>query len=378
MTTRGFFISATALVICLAFSGLKPVRGASGLPDSLEFGYGAQMSLSGEQIGPAMNAAVGLGLDWIAIDFDWGELWPEAGALPDLSRLNQAMSLAVEGNLNVLLSVSNAPAWASTPTGPDPDLTASLTLSLAGLYPDALLAIELFPGANTAKGWGAPPDPHRYAQLVYRSSTVLKEAGSNIVVVAGGLTPVPSGQAMAGMDDLIFLQGLYTAGLGAYMPILSIRIEETSGSPMYVSNTGDPRFLRHYEDVRGVMLKNDHQTGKIWITGFSWPKGDLQPDDRIYTSPEEQEAWLNQAYRLLRAQLYIGVAFFSSLNPPDAYPQSSGGSGSYLIGFNGKAHPAVESLGKIISTNTKAQSIFFKGNISKKTPEKLFIKPSNP
>jgi hypothetical protein len=372
------FITVTALVICLAFSGLKPVRGASGLPDSLEFGYGAQMNLAGEQIEPAMNAAVGLGLDWIAIEFDWGELWPDASVLPDLNRLNQAMALAVDGKLNVMLSITNAPAWASTPTGPNPDLTASLALSLAGLYPDAFMAIELFPGANTAKGWGAPPDPHRYAQLVYRCSTVLKEAGSNIVVVTGGLTPVSPGQAIASMDDLIFLQGLYTAGLAAYMPIVSIRLEETSGSPMYVSQTGDPRFLRHYEDVRGVMLKNDHQTGKIWVTGFSWPKGDLQPDDSVYTSPDEQEAWLNQAYRLLRAQLYIGVAFFSSLNPPDANLKSTDGSSSYLVGYNGKPHSAVESLAQIISTNTKAQSVFFKGNISKKTPEKLLIKPSNP
>jgi hypothetical protein len=366
------FMSACFSIALLLFATLisLPAQAASGLPDTLQFGYGSRLDINGEHVQPAMNAAAGMGMDWVAIDFDWAEIWYDPGIPPDLNALHHAMALAKNGGLNVMMSIVNAPAWASGPSGPDPELTAGVVVSLANLYPGVLLAVELFPGANTAAGWGAAPDPAAYAHLLSRSAQALKQYESNIVLVAGGLVPLPAASNDKGMGDLEYLNALYKAGAGPWMPIISLRLDEVSGDPMYVPGNGEPRYLRHFEEVRRVMLQNGHQNGILWISSFSWPDGSIQSSDMAYLQPEAQVNWLNGAYRLIRAQLYIGAAFFAHLNPPvnTTVPIS-------LVLSDANLHPAAVEMGKMVVMNGSVKTIVFKGNISKKTPLKLNLKP---
>jgi hypothetical protein len=97
------------ILVLILSSLLTAAQAPLGLPDSPEFGYGARLDIWGQQINPAVSAAAGMGLDWIAIDFDWGRYWPEANVLPDLNNLYQVMGAAQRGNLHVLMSITNAP-----------------------------------------------------------------------------------------------------------------------------------------------------------------------------------------------------------------------------------------------------------------------------
>ena len=49
-----------------------------GMPDSTEFGYGAQLDIWGEEVDLSIKSAVAIGLDWVRIDFDWARLWPDS------------------------------------------------------------------------------------------------------------------------------------------------------------------------------------------------------------------------------------------------------------------------------------------------------------
>jgi hypothetical protein len=351
------------------------VRAESGLPDSPKFGYGARLDLAGEEIYSAINAAANIKLDWIAIDFDWANQWPDGNISPDLNAINQVMLMAQQNQLSVMLSITHAPAWASTPAGPDAAITAYLVTSLAGLYPGTLLAVELFPGANTTQGWGASPNPNAYLNLLQTTSAAIQAAGQSVVLVAAGLTPLGPNPPSGDIDDLIFLESLYNAGAKASMPIVGIRLPDITGNPMLAPTPEEHRCLRHFEEVRLVMLNNKHRNGLIWITSFAWPNGTIQKSDIIYQTPEEETRWLNQAYQILEAQLYMGVAFFQQLNPPN--PTYGPPTTASLIRSDLSLHPAFTNLGHIISpltdTTTDVQTVLVKRII-----QDIFFKPWPP
>lgn len=356
------------LMLLLMLPGIAspvPGKAESGLPDSSKFGYGARIDPWGLEIETALNAASGAGLDWIGIDFDWGRHWPDLNSSLNLAELSRVMSYASDHDLMVLISIIHAPPWALTPQGPDPDLTAGLVAQLSRLYPDTLLAVELFPSANMFRGWGAVPDPEAYSELLKVTTRTLENAGRPTVLVAAGLEPVltggsnQAGSSRQDMDDLEFLQRIYDAGAESYLPIIGVRIPQTDQAPLAAPWKADPRVLRHYESVRGVMLRNQHSEGRIWITGFSMP-GE-QPTDansasqsmpnKFTPAVNEQVRWFNQAMSLMKSQLYIGAVFYECMNPTAKDIPGKMYHACFIEVDNPivKFHPAFQSLEQIIS-----------------------------
>jgi len=328
------------------------VYAAKGTPESADFGYGARLDIDGAQVAEGIQAAASLKLDWVGIDFNWSTHWPDPNAQPLLAQMDQAMKMAAEQQIAVLVSISQAPAWAMTPTGPDPNLTAGFVVNLVKRYP-ALQAVELFPGANTLQGWGSQPDPQLYLALLQATEAALNDAGHSILLPAGGLIPLSPNNPEAGLDDLAFLQGLYQAGGKDHLAVVSLRLPEITGEPLAVPGSQEHRILRHYEEVRQAMLANDHSSGILWMTQFSSPTGTIQESDLDYQTPDAQVRWLIQAYRQLRAQLFIGVVFYNKLNPsnPDL-PQSIGENIS-LIRSDFSQHPFYELLRKLVAQNNR-------------------------
>jgi hypothetical protein len=50
------------------------------------------------------------------------------------------------------------------------------------------------------------------------------------------------------------------------------------------------------------MIANNHSDGLLWITGLSLP------------AETEQAPWLQQAYPIMKSQLYLGAVFYSQPN----------------------------------------------------------------
>ena len=345
------------------------VLAASGMPDSTEFGYGARLDLWGQEIDLSINAAAAIGLDWIGIEFDWARHWPDPQSSADLEILDGVMVKVKHHQINVLLSISNPPAWATTPVGPDVQRTIDLITLLVDRYPDDLLTIELFPAANTFKGWGAPPDPISYSVLLNAAQIALKSSHSSAIIIAAGLTPLSPGHSPVDMDDIVYLSALYEAGAAAFMPIVSVRLNELDGDTMTPPDGNDPRVLRHYETVRQVMLKYNHTNGLIWITDFTWPSS------KVETS--EQTRWLIQAFPIMKSQLYLGVAFFDRLNPPDKPISMASHSLIQKYDLNTHLHPAMGTLGQIITVGRTGQATSLSMYLYKKMvagPNKSYLK----
>lgn len=371
MKSKIHFFGIVALLISL----IKPtlVLAESGLPNSAEFGYGVRLDLNGNQINSSISAAASLKINWLAIDFDWTNLWPNKDVNPNLDALIQAMYLAQQNHLNVMISITRPPAWVITPDGPNVEMTVKVLNYLANTFPDILLAIELFPGANTVQGWGTTPNPKAYFNLLKKATQSLKASESKVTLVAAGLMPLSTDHPASDMNDLDFLQALYNAGAKPFMPIVGIQLLETTGDPMLTPSQSENRCLRHFEAVRQVMINHDHRMGLIWLTGFSWPAGDIQASDSIYKNTNEQTQWLSQAYQILKAQLYLGVAFFSQINPPGS--QTFLSSPASLIHPDLSFHPALSYLSLLISPPADNTKLSIQTVLVKRIVQDIQFKP---
>ncbi len=283
------------LIFLVACSPAQPQSthptAAPGTPQSLEFGHGARIEINDPRVEASLRLAAQNSLDWVALDFDWEANQPAPEAWNETSSFSNALRLARSLGLETLVSIKNPPAWALTSTGPDVEQTAKLVLKLSrGDSPPS--AIELFPAANTRAGWYATPNASAYAHLFESIRARLEAENLKTYLAAGGLSNLLS--SPEDVRDVDFLGQLYAAGL--HPAILSVRLESVTVDPLAPPA---PDTLRHYEEIRAVMTANGHSDGLLWITGLSLP------------AETEQAPWLEQAYPMMKSQLYLGAVFYS-------------------------------------------------------------------
>ncbi|GAB4397300.1 MAG: hypothetical protein OHK0031_17310 [Anaerolineales bacterium] len=309
---------ALSLAFALTLMTVSPALAQRGTPNSMEFGMGARLEPGAPLMLESLQLAAQMPLDWVAIPFRWAQDWPQAAHWNAAGAFAQAMQQAERLNLNILISISDAPAWAQTEQGPSPALTAALVTDLTAMYPHAL-AFELFPGANTLAGWGAAPNPSAYAFLLQTVQARLGSA-SPVYLVAGGLVSAAGPQDFSAAD---FTRGLYQAG--ARPAIISLQLTG-------LAETISAESLQPLEAVRAVMLENHHNAGLLWVTRFSLPLS------LHNAAPQRQAAWIKDVFDLWRAQLYFGAAFYTALNPSGEVS---------LLMANGQPHLAAALLGNV-------------------------------
>lgn len=336
------------LLIVTLLAGVIPtgcVQAARGVPGSPEFGFGASLHVDGPYLDQAFLLAGSLRLDWLAIDLSWQSLEPQPAIKADWAAVDTAMRNASRQKIAVLVRLVEPPAWVLTDMGPNPEQVTRFVSAVAERYPGIVQAIELFPGANTQQGWGSQPDPFAYAALFTNTKEIADRHG--VLLVAAGLRPIDS--PTEGVDDLHFLQGLYDAGLQPSMPVIGLDLVGLSGDPLAPPDTNQTKTLRRYELVREVMLQNNHASGLLWITRLGIASGTIDSAASQTMNLEEQKAWLLQAAKQIRSQLYIGVTVFQSLNPARSEAASTGNSA--LILGNTAVHPFYPLLKAFIEQN---------------------------
>ncbi|MCX8023867.1 MAG: hypothetical protein N3A60_01555 [Thermanaerothrix sp.] len=345
---KRWILLAGIIALGLGLITTHPGLAAPGLPGSPDLALGVNFHPEGLLTDIALQSLTDLKPHWVGISLSWQRLQPTPNIEADFSSLDALMNLAARENLAVMVSITQAPSWALTPSGPDPALTAQLILSLTRRYSVALKAVELFPAANTPEGWGSTPNPAHYAHLYRGVLQVIQEKDPSLYLVAGGLQPPTPDQISKGaMDDLRFLEGLYQQGMAEDMSILSLYLTPLSGDPLKPPSPSTPWVLRHYEAVRQIMLSYHHEDGMVWITRLSVPDGKISPDDKLYLATEQEIKWLRQALAQIRSQLYIGNVFIYDLNPSTAESDAK----SLILGRN-ERHPFYPLIKWVLQQNS--------------------------
>jgi hypothetical protein len=348
----GRILWVLTLSLALVFSQAGLVQAARGVPGSQEFGYGARLELNGPNFEDALTMTADLSLDWLALTVHWSDLPTENYKLPAWSRLDQAMQFAGQHRIPVLVSIVSPPPAAITKSGPNPSMTTGLVQTLVRRYPGILKAVELFPGANLTENWGAAPDPQAYAVLYQTVQAKINSEDASLLLVAGGLIPLTQSQAN-GMDDLVFLKGLYKSSAGRSIPVISIQLTNLVGDPLAPTGGTAGPVLRHYEEIRKIMVSMGREKDLIWISSFSSPSGKMNPSGLSNQEIQDQANWLFQAFTQLRSQLYIGVTIYQSLNPSP----TANSSHSSLLLKNQQYHPFYKIFRDLILQNAPDSSL---------------------
>jgi hypothetical protein len=298
-------------ILCFGLTPAQPVQTYQGTPSLREYTYGVSINPLAPSINEALLLAAELDPDWLLVAFDWQLWYPTRDAIPEWQPLDETLHFAKQQNLGVCLRISNAPAWALTNSGPDHQATLALLHTLLERYAGSILAVEIFPGANTSQGWGAPPSAGAYQALTQSIAHFLQQSGSNLTLVAGGLVFADDFNPAEQINGLEFLQGLYDAGIKNTAAILSLQLVNLSDDPFQHANNENQPVLRHIDAVRQIMLQNDHEQGLVWITTLS-----IQPGDS-----NGQIGNLTTACSLLRSRLFVGAVVPAAVNTlPPSFP----------------------------------------------------------
>jgi hypothetical protein len=238
-----------------------------------------------------MHWASDLNVGWIKVQFPWDEMEPDgAGSQTEYwRRLELYMQDALNRGFQVMVSVVKAPDWArptNEENGPpsDPQAIAPFLDHVLSRFGLAIHAIEIWNEPNLKREWnGAPISGQQYMRLfdvAYRTITTWSRQNAHpITVVTAGLAP--TGTSEWSVDDRVFFQQMYQAGLANYSDIaLGIHPYGWGNAPdERCCNNVDGRswdddphffFLDTIDAYRQIMVRNGDTNGELWITELGW------------------------------------------------------------------------------------------------------------
>lgn len=280
-----------------------------------------------------------MNMGWIKLQANWAFLQPNGPDDYDQNfRLFEAhVQRARNMGFRVMISVAKAPLWArgtdQSEDGPpdDPQLLANfLSFMIERIKAENIAALEIWNEPNLIREWrGALPfDGAGYMQLFRPAYDAVRASGPNIQIVTAGLAP--TGTTDGSIDDRLFLQQMYDAGLAQYADVAIGAHPYGWGNPpdaicCDLSDArgwdDDPRFF--FADTltvyRDIMVRNDHASSSIWVTEFGWATWEGYPTEppepwMTYNTAQDQLNYTLRAFEIGLNTDYIGVMILWNLN----------------------------------------------------------------
>ncbi len=284
-----------------------------------------------------------LNVGWLKVQFPWDEMEPDgSGSQTEYwRRLELYMQDARGRGLDVMISVAKAPGWARPTTeehGPprNPQALADFLNHILDRFGPSISAIEVWNEPNLRREWnGAPINGQEYMRLfdaAYRAITSWSQANAHpITIVTAGLAP--TGTSEWSLDDRVFLQQMYQAGLANYANIAigihpygwgNAPSERCCNNVEGRSWDDDPHFffLETIEAYRDIMQRFGAGNQQLWITELGWATYDglgAAPPQAFfdYVTEQTQAQYLIEALDLLQNSgdyPYVGTIILWNLN----------------------------------------------------------------
>jgi hypothetical protein len=251
----------------------------------------------------------------VRTDVPWSSLEPlgpgqiDQGALASLDRLMDGASAA---GIRVIATVDSTPCWASSApvsllhqcaqgrSGPasawpptNPANYAAFVAYLAQRYGTRLAAIEVWNEPDQANQlyFAGPEKPQRYAAILRAAYTAIKQAKSNVPVLAGSLVGANG----------VFLRALYAAGIKDYYDGLAVHF--------YTLTLASLRSIHEVQVANG-------DTKPLWLDEFGWsscwPRYRVQQEQACVT-PQIQARNIADTFRSLARAPYVAAAVLYKL-----------------------------------------------------------------
>lgn len=213
--------------------------------------------------------------------FPWAYIEPSRGNF-QWAHSDTVIEHAHAQGLTVVARLGLVPEWArpeadgATPLDShlDParyDDFARFAGAFAARYAGKVDHIIIWNEPNLSLEWGYQQvDPVSYVALLAQASAAARAANPDVRILAGALAPTlePAG-SINGLNDLVFLQQLYDAGMAGHYDILAVHAYGL-GFPPETPPDPDVLNFRRVELVREVMDANGEADVPIMITESGW------------------------------------------------------------------------------------------------------------
>jgi len=298
-------------------------------------GYGVQVNSNGNA-----SANIGhikaLGFDWMKAQMPWKSVEPNPGYYR-WDVWDQLIGAYHADGIKILISIVKAPNWARPSNtnfsveGPpaDPATYASFVGQFSGRYCGKVQAIEVWNEQNMFYEWGGEPlDAARYMSLLRSAYQAIKSACPGISVVSGALTPTGVNNGSIAIDDVVYLQQMYQAGLKSYCDAVGAHPSGYNNPPdarVGYTNPAEPSCKGHrsfffretLEAYRNVMVSFGDANKRIWPTEFGWASTAYPAPGYEYAynnTLEEQAQYSVAAYQMAKNWGWIGPMFLWNLD----------------------------------------------------------------
>lgn len=327
-------IKILLLFLVLALLRPSPLLITLGPPQTVQTNYPAlavHTRLSDEveewKIQRTLQMVREMGATTIIEFFPWAYYHAEDGGFA-WEQPDRIINHAHTQGLQVVARLGMTPGWArpaDTPlnyldeTGYD-DL-AVFAAAFSARYAGKVSHIIVLNEPNLSFEWGyRPTTPTDYVKLLQVVYPTVKQANPQMNILAGALAPTlePAGSPW-GLNDLLYLQGMYEAGAAEWMDGLAVH---TYGFkfPPEAEPADDILNFRRVELLREVMMQNGDAESDIYITEMGWndhPRWTraVRPGQRIeYTLSALNYAQVNWPYVKL-----TGLWVFRTPAPTKSY-----------------------------------------------------------
>ncbi|MCD6285172.1 MAG: hypothetical protein J7M39_04575, partial [Anaerolineae bacterium] len=199
-------------------------------------------------------------------NYDWGSV-------------DVLLNKACEHNIHVLLRVERGSSnWTPIQDGEMvgwqaffQDLAAHIAQKRATCGFPYRVALEVWNEPNLDFQWGYQPvDPVRYTEMVRRAYDGTRAGDPHILVIAGSLAPTGGTGDGRAMNDVDFLEAMYTAGVKGHFDAISIHNYGFGGPPEDKTWGSGILNFRRAEDIHDVMVAHGDGELPVWGTEFGW------------------------------------------------------------------------------------------------------------
>ncbi len=233
------------------------------------------------------------GFHWIRQEFPWediekpgkGQSWDAKYNKSTWDKYDRIVELAHEYGIEIIARLDHPPAWSRKDgrargdfAPPDNfDDYGDFVATVVDRYKGKLRFYQIWNEPNIYPEWGEQDvNPAEYVRLLKIGYTRAKAADPNCVIISAGLAQTVEAGGR-GLNDRIFLQQMYDAGVRGYFDILAVMDYGLFSGP------GDRRldendrinFSRPIQ-LREIMVKNGDAHTPIWAMEMGW---NTQPAD---------------------------------------------------------------------------------------------------
>lgn len=315
--------SIVALAIILLAACTTPFQTASPpagtIPDTEVNPYGVNTFLEREvetwKIDRTLDLIKQAHIGWIKQQFLWAGIETAKGTY-NWTKWDAIVNKATSRGIRVIARLDYTPAWAQknpNPNAPpdDPGTYADFVYQFTKHYAGKVAAVQIWNEPNLAAEWGGQaPNPKAYVNMLRLAYQKAKAGDPHVIVLAAPLAETLERSANA-MDELDYLQQMYTDGVRGYFDVLAANAYGLGFAPNDPPSPNRLNFLR-FTLLRKIMVKNGDGNRAIWFNEYGWnaSPASMPPEKLIWSrvTRQQQATYTAEGIKLARSTYpYVGI-----------------------------------------------------------------------